>query len=169
MNIRTLGPEDATAFQELRLFALKESPSAFGSSYEEERDRTAKQIEAFIAGSPERTIFGCIANNKLVGVCGVGREQGLKERHIAFIRSMYVSPTTRGNGVGRDLLLAAVEKAAQWSGVEQVSLAVTATNEAAVNLYRSCGFVEVGRMPRALKVHAEYFDEITMLYRLGAA
>ena len=169
MNIRALGPEDATAFQELRLFALSESPSAFGSSYEEERDRTAQQVEAFVAGSAERTIFGCIANNQLVGVCGVGREQGLKERHVAFIRSMYVAPTARGHGVGRELLLAAVDKAAQWSGVEQVSLAVTAANAPAVNLYRSCGFVEVGRMPRALKVQAEYFDEITMLYRLGAA
>ena len=169
MNIRALGPEDAPAFQELRLFALNESPSAFGSSYEEERNRTTQQIEAFVAGSPERTIFGCIANNQLVGVCGVGREQGLKQRHIAFIRSMYVAPTARGHGVGRELLLAAVDKAEHWSGVEQVSLAVTATNEPAVNLYRSCGFVEIGRMPRALKVHAEYFDEITMLYRLGAA
>ena len=169
MNIRALGSEDAHTFQELRLFALKECPSAFGSSYEEECDRSPQQIATFLEGSPERTFFGCIDGDKLAGVCGVGREQGSKERHIAFVRSMYVAPEARGNGIGKELLLAALAKAAEWSGIEQVSLAVTATNEAAVKLYRSCGFEEVGRMPRALKVHTKYYDEITMLNRLGTA
>jgi ribosomal protein S18 acetylase RimI-like enzyme len=169
MKIRPLEPEDAPAFQDLRLFALQESPSAFGSSYEDERDRNTQQIAAFIAGSDERTFFGWFADEKLCGVCGVGREQGMKERHIAFIRSMYVAPPARNNGIGRQLLLAAMARASSWPGVEQVTLAVTASNDSAVNLYKSCGFVEVGRMPRALKLESEYFDEITMLHRLGAA
>jgi ribosomal protein S18 acetylase RimI-like enzyme len=148
---------------------LKESPSAFGSIYEEECDRNAQQVATFIAGSDERIFFGWFADEKLSGVCGVGREQGMKERHIAFIRSVYVAPAERNKGVGRQLLLAAMVRASGWPGIEQVTLAVTASNDSAVNLYKSCGFVEVSSMPRALKLASEYFDEITMLHRLGAA
>jgi len=169
MNIHILGPEDAQAFQALRLFALQESPSAFGSSHEEERDRTMQQISAHLSDSPERRFFGYFENDELVAVVGVGREQGFKERHNAFVRSMFVSPAVRGRGIGKLLLQAALAQALAWSGVEQISLAVTATNQAAIHLYRSCGFVEVGCMPRALKVEAEYYDEITMQHRFGVA
>jgi plasmid maintenance system killer protein len=62
---------------------------------------------------------------------GVGREQGLKERHIAFIRSMYVAPQARGQGAGQQLLAAALQQAWSWEGVEQVTLSVTASNDAA--------------------------------------
>ena len=36
MNIRRLGPNDATAYRTLRLRALREFPQAFTSSYEED-------------------------------------------------------------------------------------------------------------------------------------
>ena len=36
MQIRELVPDDAKVFQALRLAALRECPSAFASSYEEE-------------------------------------------------------------------------------------------------------------------------------------
>jgi len=46
MELRTLDSRDAAAFQALRLTALRECPTAFCSSYEEECDiplaRTAK-------------------------------------------------------------------------------------------------------------------------------
>lgn len=166
MNIRLLAPEDAPAFQTLRLFALQEGPSAFGSSHAEECDRTLQQISAHLPGSSERRFFGYFENDELVAVVGVGREQGLKERHNAFVRSMFVAPAVRGRGIGTLLLQAALAQALAWSGVEQISLAVTASNQAALSLYRSCGFVEVGRTPRALKIDAVYYDEITMVHRI---
>ena len=95
------------------------------------------------------------------------RLQGLKERHIAFIRSMYVAPKARGHGAGQQLLAAALQQACKWHGVEQVTLSVTASNEAAVRLYKAAGFMEVGRMPRALKMGPNYFDELMMVH--GAA
>jgi ribosomal protein S18 acetylase RimI-like enzyme len=48
--------------------------------------------------------------------------------------------------------------------VEQVKLSVTATNQAAVHLYESVGFVGVGRLPRALRLGHEYFDELMMVW-----
>ncbi|MFM8509506.1 MAG: N-acetyltransferase family protein [Betaproteobacteria bacterium] len=163
MNLRQLTTSDAAAFQRLRLFGLQESPSAFGSSHEEEESRTIEQVQIHLVGSHDRVFFGAFQGSELIGVIGVGREQGAKERHLAFIRSMYVAPNARGQGVGRQLLLTALERALCWQGVEQVTLAVTATNGPAISLYRSVGFIETGRHPRALRLGSEYFDEVSMV------
>ena len=40
---------------------------------------------AHLVGSPDRKFLGCFNDAELVGVVGVGREQSVKERHIAFI------------------------------------------------------------------------------------
>ncbi|MFM8769608.1 MAG: N-acetyltransferase family protein, partial [Rubrivivax sp.] len=163
MHLRPLTHEDAQEFQRLRRQGLLESPSSFGSSHEEEVHKTPDQVRQHIASSVERVFLGLFAGAELVGMVGVGREQGLKERHIAFIRSMYVAPAARGQGAGRQLLDAALQQARAWHGVEQVTLSVTASNEAALRLYQAAGFMEVGRMPRALKVGPNYFDELMMV------
>lgn len=163
MIIQALNDDHASAFQALRLFGLRESPTSFGSSYEEEHSRTDPQIVTHLVGSPERKFLGCFNDAELVGVVGVGREQSVKERHIAFVRSMYVTPTARRKGVGLKLMLNAIACAAAWDGVEQITLSVTASNHAAVGLYQSVGFVEVGRMPRALRVDGVYYDELNMV------
>lgn len=169
MLLRPLSAVDAGTFQALRLQGLLECPSAFGSSHAEEARRSLGQVREHLAGSAERVFLGLFADKSLVGTVGVGREPGLKERHIAFLRSMYAAPQVRGQGAGRQLLDAALRQARSWAGVEQVTLSVTAGNEAAVRLYRSAGFLEAGRMPRALKIGAHYFDELMMVLLLPAA
>ena len=82
---------------------------------------------------------------------------------MAFVRSMYVVPDARGQGLGRRLLSAALAQAESWHGIEQVKLSVTASNQPAVHLYQSAGFVGVGLVPRALRLGNDYFDELIML------
>ena len=82
---------------------------------------------------------------------------------------MYVQPQRRGVGLGRRLLGLALDCAAGWVGVEQITLAVTTRNVAAQALYRSAGFVEYGVAPRALCVAGSYHDESLLVKHLGAA
>lgn len=63
------------------------------------------------------------------------------------LRRIGVSPSARGKGVGRDLLLAVIAHA-RASGCDRVELEVAAQNSAALALYRAAGFAEVGRRPR---------------------
>ena len=51
--------------------------------------------------------------------------------------------------------------------VEQVHLAVTANNAAAVALYEHLGFVRYGTEPRALRVNGRDLDEHLMVLRFS--
>lgn len=66
-------------------------------------------------------------------------------------------------------MLTAIACATAWDGVEQITLAVTSSNHAAVGLYQSVGFVQVGRIPRALRVDGLYYDELNMVRMINRA
>ena len=166
MLIRRLDPSDAAAFQALRLAALRDCPSAFGSSYEEECGTPLATIEARLAPDSGRNIFGAFEGTALGGIVGVGREDGRKMRHKAFIRAMYVLPGLRGKGAGRQLFEHALAFAAAMDGVRQVILSVTADNSAALALYESRGFEVYGREPNAMSVDGAFFDSIEMVRML---
>ena len=44
MSIRRLTPADVESYRDIRLEGLRLNPEAFGSSYEEERDRAAEEF-----------------------------------------------------------------------------------------------------------------------------
>ncbi|MDE2117655.1 MAG: GNAT family N-acetyltransferase, partial [Betaproteobacteria bacterium] len=92
MNIRRLAPSDADAFHALRLAALQNEPSAFGSSYEEEKDFPRITVESRLVENTDRGVFGAFEGDKLIGLVALGRESRIKLAHKAMIWGMYVSP-----------------------------------------------------------------------------
>lgn len=166
MRIRRLTPKDAAAFQTLRLAALKDTPSAFGSSYEEEKDFPASFIEGRLAEKADRGPFGAFEGETLVGLVALGRENMLKLAHKALIWGLYVKPEARGKGIARALLLEALSLARSVSEVKQVNLCVNASNADAIHLYESVGLKAFGREPGAMCIDGELQDEIHMYLRL---
>jgi GNAT superfamily N-acetyltransferase len=71
--------------------------------------------------------------------------------------------SVRRQGVARALLSAILQNAKRDSSLEQLLLAVTATQNAAMQLYLDLGFKIFGREPNALKVGSEYVDEEHMI------
>ena len=162
MNIRVLIPDDAEPFQRLRLQALQESPTAFGSSYSEEKDRPLQKVAQRLA-SEESHVFGAfVGDGQLVGVTGLYREQRKKSHHKALIFGMYVAPEFREQGIGRALLEAALSRAEDLVGLRRVNLTVMASNEAARSLYESCGFEAFGMEREAFKIKGDYYDAVHM-------
>jgi ribosomal protein S18 acetylase RimI-like enzyme len=135
MQIRRLSSPDANAFQALRLQALRECPSAFSSSYEEEVELPITIIAVRLATELRRDMFGAFSETELVGTIDFGREGARKLAHKGFIRGMYVSPAFRNQGIGRQLVSHVLQHAASLSGLHQVTLTVTASNVAAIGLY----------------------------------
>jgi len=162
MKIRRLNPLDAEAYLAIRLKALQNNPEAFGSSYEEEKDQPAEKYILRFQSSDSNTL-GAFVDKELVGVVTLFRESLAKLQHRANIIAMYVSPEQRGLGIGKSLMVEAIQVADDWVGVEQVYLTVVTTNEPAKKLYASLGFEVFGTEKKALKVSNTYFDEEHMV------
>jgi len=158
IEIRRLLPADAELYREIRLEALRLSPEAFGSAYETESVHPvgwfAERLERGAA------IFGAFQAGKLAGIVGFVRADGPKRQHKGALVGMYVRQAARGAGVGRLLVDAVLDFAAQ--SVELVQLIVVKGNEPARRLYEAAGFVAYGLELHALKIDGRYYDDILM-------
>jgi ribosomal protein S18 acetylase RimI-like enzyme len=169
MTVRRLDKEDAAAYQELRLRALQECPTAFSSSYEEECRRPTSEIVARVTEAPDGfvCVFGAFDHDRLVGILAFVRSRGAKTRHIAELAGMYVVPECRHQGHGRALVDILLLHARSAGGVRSLKLGVNAQNEPAKRLYQAVGFRYSATDPEAILVEGRYYDEETYLLRLA--
>lgn len=169
ITLRELTPDDAAVYWPLRLRALRDEPYAFGSSYEDAKDRPLEEVAKRLAASGDDFTLGAFLNGALVGIVTFHRQVGAKARHTANIFGMYVAPEAQGRGVGGDLLDALLARARTLEGLEQIYLGVVTTQTAARALYRSRGFEVYALVRRGLKVGDTYLDEDGMVLWLNGA
>ena len=132
--------DDWQALRDIRLEALRGTPTAFGSVYEHEvlrgeahwRDRVARG-GTFLAYLPE------VSATEPAGLIGGYQEDPVTVELV----SMYVRPRARGRGVG-EALVATVIGWARQRNAAAVHLWVTETNSHAYTLYERCGFALTG-------------------------
>ena len=163
ISIRQLTPGDAALYRSIRLEGLKESPEAFGSTFEAE---FAKPLSWFFDRLSSSEIFGAFRGAEILGVAGLAIQRGEKEAHKGLLWGMYVRPDARGAGVARRLVEAIIAYARPR--VELIQLSVVVGNEQARRLYARLGFVEYGIEKNSLKFRGRYFDEILMAKDLGS-
>ena len=155
--IRRLLPSDAPAYREVRLDALRGEPDAFGSTFEAESVKTVNSFADLLGKS---NMFGAFDGAELVGIGGLIISDRLKEAHKGRLVGMYVRPSSRGIGVGGQLVQTIIEFARHR--VDLIQLAVVSENKVALKLYARFGFVEYGLEKRALKQGSRYYDEVHM-------
>jgi len=169
--IRELTETDAKLFWSLRLRALKESPEAFGASYEEEINTPIDKLIShynndFIFPTKENFILGAFnENNDMAGVVGFCREKRKKLKHKANVWGMYVVPELRQTGIGKSLLLELLNKAKLLDELEQIILGVVSSNTCAKKLYEALGFKTYAVELNALKIGEQYFDDDLMVLK----
>ena len=101
--------------------------------------------------------FAAVVDGELVGQLAV-----IKSGHGYGEIGMMVVREWRGRGVGTALMEAAIAYARE-QGLHKLTLSVFAHNEAAIALYRKCGFVEEGRRVKHYRRRSgELFDSVEM-------
>jgi RimJ/RimL family protein N-acetyltransferase len=163
MEIRRLNQHDAEALYRLRLHALESEPQSFRESHEELREMdVATYAQRLGTGGEDDFVLGAFQGSELIGMVGFYRERPLKCQHKGWIWGMFVTEPLRGKGVGRALLSGALERARKLTGLTQVRLTVSTTQDAARKLYLSCRFRVFGVEPQAMCVNGAFVDEEQM-------
>jgi ribosomal protein S18 acetylase RimI-like enzyme len=147
-------------------------------------ERTIASVPGRLASRPDE-IDDDVIRKKILDLDGrglylVAEHAGTVVGH-AFLESLSLAATShvvrltiavheghQQKGVGRALMLELLRWARSNSRVEKVELQVRSSNEHAIALYRSLGFVEEGRKTRRLKIGpSEYLDDVYMALWVG--
>jgi GNAT superfamily N-acetyltransferase len=143
-DIRRIRPTDWAELRAVRLAALADSPSAFGSTWAEEAERSdtdwSARAQSASTGTGRITFLARI-EGRVVGIAGGYRDETQPDR--VDLVSMWTAPEARRGGAGRLLVRAVIDWAAE-TGASSVGLWVTRGNSPAQLLYESMGFRETG-------------------------
>ena len=152
-TIEAVSIEMAGLLKAVRLRALQDSPSAFGSTFAGESQLTDEDWRKRAAAWNGEGSACFIALEKGMP-CGIvagklGKTTNPGEAQFAEVLSMWAAPEQRGTGsTGNGLaarLVDAVERWAVRSGVDELRLMVTCSNERAIGFYKKRGFTLTGR------------------------
>ena len=139
-----INSELTAEYRAVRLRALKDTPRAFGSTYEREVRLTDEEwrarAERCSGGRDVGFMVRCDGAYVGLALCFVDTEDG----SVGQLISMWVAPEVRRSGVGRLLIDAIVAWAAE-RGVRTITLMVTSVNDGAMEFYRRLGFERTGR------------------------
>jgi ribosomal protein S18 acetylase RimI-like enzyme len=147
MPMITLDPitsQNVTLFRDVRLRALRDTPSAFGSTYEKEVQLTDTEwLDRAQRWNGEKGIgFLALNGDAACGIAGSFLDEDDATR--AHLISMWIAPTHRHRGIGHLL----VNEIAGWAhrrGAHLLLLMVTSRNDTAMLFYERLGFTRTGR------------------------
>jgi L-phenylalanine/L-methionine N-acetyltransferase len=131
--VRPLRPGDAEAFH-----ALQNGPAVLrGHAYAPYRtlDQTRQQLEKL---APSAVYIGAWVGEALVGQVGL-HPQTTRRSHVGQV-GISVGDGWQRRGIGRHLMAQVLDLADNWLGLRRLELYVFADNDAAIALYRRCGF-----------------------------
>ena len=130
-----IGPQDWREFREVRLAALSEAPTVFGSSHADWVDASEPRWRARLTDVP----FTVVARSE-GGPIGVAC--GLESEQVVELISMWVAPGQRGVGLAGRL----INEVVTWATVHgrQVYLMVRDDNVGAIRAYARAGFIDHG-------------------------
>ncbi len=164
ITIRQLTLSDIEDFKNIRLELLKDSPTNFGSSYNEESKFKHEMWENRLTKDTVITL-GLYNESQMIGVTVLVMNPRSKMKHIANINSVYVKPEYRGLKLSSLLISEAIEILKEL-GIERVNLSVVSDNQNAIKLYEKHGFETYGLEKDTIKYDGGYYSLLLMTKKL---
>ena len=122
-------------------------------------ESTRAFVRRILAGAGVQ-MLAVTSQDVVVGWCDIIRNPMEGFRHVGRL-GMGLLSDYRGQGLGKRLAVETIQ-AAREVGIERVELDVFASNERAVALYRTLGFITEGIKRRARKLDGQYDDNVFM-------
>jgi RimJ/RimL family protein N-acetyltransferase len=167
LSIRELGTPDLDAYKALRDHALAHHEEAFTSDAATEAQRTAASYAGRLGGGSDGSFtLGAFRGDALVGAISLERDPRSKVRHLGHIIGTMVQANELRRGVGGALLDVLIARAVADDELQQLTLTVTAGNDAAERLYARAGFMRYGTLQRAIRVGGRFLDKHHMVLAL---
>ena len=158
ISIRSMSQEDA---QEMCSWEYSGQYRVYNNSWE-------KMEEQGISYADEETrrkeFYTLLRDGKMIGFFRLRRGEKVVELGLGL------RPDVCGQGLGKELVQAAVQEHKKRFGDLPLWLAVRVWNERAIRCYRTCGFVEIKRLTLELSegptefIRMEYRDDETFSY-----
>jgi GNAT superfamily N-acetyltransferase len=166
-HIRRIRAHEGPRLRALRLRALADAPTAFGSTLAREQaysDELWRERAAGASAGCDRATFVAEREQQWLGLAtGIARADDGQSIGPLLV-GMFVDAAVRRLGVGAEL----IEAVASWAkacGGTRMALWVTSGNDPAVALYQRCGFRPTGTT-RPL-AHTPTLAEREMVRELG--
>lgn len=123
---------------------------------------SVEKVEGFVRDSvnADAAQFVAVDGQTVVGWADIFPAWAYAVAHCGTL-GMGVHPRYRGRGLGRQLLLACIEKA-KSKGITRIVLQARADNQVAIKLYESVGFAHEARLRNALRFDGVYFEAVQM-------
>jgi RimJ/RimL family protein N-acetyltransferase len=140
-GIHPIEPGDWERLRELRLAALRDTPDAFGGTYDDEAAREKAGWRWWIVGEKGRSTGTTFVDERGGAYTGMATGMVFVDRPATVhLFGMWVRPRERGRGVGAALL----DEVVRWASArraERIELRVADGNVPATRLYERAGFV----------------------------
>lgn len=148
----------------MRLAALRDTPLAFGSTYERELAFTPDRWQSWAtdAATGAEYIAVAVDHGRWAAMARGSADEG--DPASAFLTAVYVAPEWRARGLGGAVSAAVIDWARQ-RGFDSIRLHVADWNDPARRLYESLGFEPTGDT-KPLS-HAPTVNELEMRLVLG--
>lgn len=160
MKICRLVSGDESVLREIRLRALADSPSAYGSSFEEEVALTEVDWRIRLERVDAATFVSTDDDSTAIGLVTGAIDDDFA--NVGWLLSMWVDPTKRGNEVAGQL----IDEVIAWSRAQNCTsllLQVTEGNTSAERAYGKRGFRKTGTtIIRERDNMAEFEMELTL-------
>ena len=106
-------------------------------------------------------------NNKVIGYAYASKYRLRSAYKYTIEDSVYVSPNSTGQGIGKNLLENIIQKCTALGYRQMVAVIGGSDNHSSINLHERCGFYQIGTMPSTGYKLGQWVDSVMMQKQLG--
>jgi phosphinothricin acetyltransferase len=155
MPIRDAQAADAAAIMAIYNDAVEHTTAIWNEVRVDEANRRAWMAERQARGYP--VLVATDANDRVLGYASFGDWRAFDGYRHTVEHSVYVHSDGRGQGIGRTLMQALIERA-RAIGKHVMVAAIESGNTTSIRLHERLGFVHTGQMPEVGTKFGRWLD-----------